>query len=81
MALVQKIGSKRKEEDCCLQALGRCTGAFAAYSDYLSRCFFREDMLTFYWAFSTAKYDLPDEDDEDKRLLIGFSTKGNPLER
>ena len=33
-----------------------------------------------YWAFSTAKYDLPDEDDEDKRLLIGFSTKGNPLE-
>ena len=33
-----------------------------------------------YWAFSTARYDLPDEDDPDKRLLIGFNTKGNPLE-
>ena len=32
------------------------------------------------WAFTTAVYDLPDEDDEGKRLLIGFNTKGNPLE-
>jgi hypothetical protein len=32
------------------------------------------------WAFTTAKYDLPVEGDEDKRLLIGFSTAGNPLE-
>ena len=33
-----------------------------------------------YWAFSTALYDLPDEDDEGKRLLIGFGNAGNPLE-
>ena len=33
-----------------------------------------------YWAFSTARYDLPVEGDEDKRLLIGFSIAGNPLE-
>jgi len=33
-----------------------------------------------YWAFSTARYDLPVEDDEDKRLLIGFGCAGNPLE-
>jgi hypothetical protein len=33
-----------------------------------------------HWAFTTAKYDLPVEGDEDKRLLIGFSTAGNPLE-
>jgi hypothetical protein len=33
-----------------------------------------------YWAFSTARYDLPVEGDEDKRLLIGFSNAGNPLE-
>jgi len=33
-----------------------------------------------YWAFSTARYDLPVEDDEEKRLLIGFSNAGNPLE-
>jgi len=32
------------------------------------------------WAFSTARYDLPDEDDEDKRLLIGFNIEGNPIE-
>ena len=32
------------------------------------------------WVFTTAVYDLPDEDDEEKRLLIGFNTKGNPLE-
>jgi hypothetical protein len=32
------------------------------------------------WAITTAVYDLPDEDDEEKRLLIGFNTKGNPLE-
>jgi len=32
------------------------------------------------WAFTTAVYDLPEEDDEEKRLLIGFNTKGNPLE-
>ena len=25
------------------------------------------------WAFTTAVYDLPDEDDEEKRLLIGFN--------
>ena len=33
-----------------------------------------------YWAFSTARYDLPVEDDEEKRLLIGFDKAGNPLE-
>jgi hypothetical protein len=27
----------------------------------------------------TAKYDLPVEDDEGKRLLIGFNMAGNPL--
>jgi hypothetical protein len=32
------------------------------------------------WAFSTARYDLPIEDDEEKRLLIGFNNEGNPLE-
>ena len=32
------------------------------------------------WAFSTARYDLPIEGDEDKRLLIGFNIAGNPLE-
>ena len=32
------------------------------------------------WAFTTAKYDLPVEGDEDKRLLIGFGVTGNPLE-
>ena len=32
------------------------------------------------WAFTTARYDLPVEDDEGKRLLIGFNTAGNPLE-
>ena len=31
------------------------------------------------WDFTTAVYDLPDEDDEEKRLLIGFNIKGNPL--
>jgi len=31
------------------------------------------------WAFTTALYDLPDEDDEEKRL-VGFNTNGNPLE-
>ena len=33
-----------------------------------------------WWAFSTARYDLPVESDEDKRLLIGFNSTGNPLE-
>jgi hypothetical protein len=33
-----------------------------------------------HWAFTTARYDLPDEDDEEKRLLIGFNNAGNPLE-
>jgi len=32
------------------------------------------------WAFSTARYDLPVEGDEDKRLLIGFDYAGNPVE-
>ena len=33
-----------------------------------------------YWAFTTARYDLPDENDPEKRLLIGFNRAGNPLE-
>jgi len=33
-----------------------------------------------HWAFSTARYDLPVEGDEEKRLLIGFDKSGNPLE-
>jgi hypothetical protein len=37
-----------------------------------------------FWAFSTARYDFPIEDDdldnESKRLLIGFNTAGNPIE-
>jgi hypothetical protein len=33
-----------------------------------------------HWAFSTARYDLPVESDEDKRLLIGFDYVGNPIE-
>jgi hypothetical protein len=33
-----------------------------------------------HWAFSTVRYDLPVEDDEDKRLLIGFDYVGNPIE-
>jgi hypothetical protein len=33
-----------------------------------------------HWAFSTARYDLPVEGDEDKRLLIGFDYVGNPIE-
>jgi hypothetical protein len=33
-----------------------------------------------HWAFSTARYDLPVENDEEKRLLIGFNIAGNPLE-
>ena len=32
------------------------------------------------WAFSTARYDLPVEGDEEKRLLIGFDCAGNPVE-
>jgi hypothetical protein len=32
------------------------------------------------WAFSTARYDLPVEGDEEKHLLIGFNSAGNPLE-
>ena len=32
------------------------------------------------WAFTTARYDLPIEGDEDKRLLIGFNLEGNPIE-
>ncbi|MHC6204426.1 hypothetical protein ACYULU_14705 [Breznakiellaceae bacterium SP9] len=32
------------------------------------------------WTFSTAKYDMPVEGDEEKRLLIGFNMIGNPLE-
>jgi hypothetical protein len=31
------------------------------------------------WAFITTKYDMPVEGDEEKRLLIGFNTVGNPL--
>jgi hypothetical protein len=31
-------------------------------------------------AFRTARYDLPVEGDEEKRLLIGFNGVGNPLE-
>jgi hypothetical protein len=31
-------------------------------------------------AFETAKYDGPDEDDPDKRLLIGFNENGNAVE-
>ncbi len=33
-----------------------------------------------YWAFTTARYDLPVEGEEDKHLLIGFDNAGNPLE-
>jgi hypothetical protein len=34
-----------------------------------------------HWAFITAQYDgLMDEKDAEKHLLIGFNTKGNPLE-
>jgi len=33
-----------------------------------------------HWAFSTARYDLPVEGDEEKRLLIGFDYVGNPVE-
>ena len=33
-----------------------------------------------HWAFTTARYDLPDEEDAEKRLLIGFGGNGNPLE-
>jgi hypothetical protein len=33
-----------------------------------------------YSAFSTAVYDVMLRDDKEKRLLIGFSTAGNPLE-
>jgi hypothetical protein len=33
-----------------------------------------------HWAFFTARYDLPVEGDEDKRLLIGFNCVGNPIE-
>ena len=32
------------------------------------------------WAFTTARYDLPVEGNEDQRLLIGFNIAGNPLE-
>jgi len=32
------------------------------------------------WAFSTARYDLPVEGDEEKHLLIGFDYAGNPVE-
>ena len=32
------------------------------------------------WAFTTAVYDLPDENDWKKRVLIGFDRSGNPLE-
>ena len=32
------------------------------------------------WAFRTARYDLPVEGYENKRLLIGFDTKANPIE-
>jgi len=31
-----------------------------------------------HWAFTTARYDLPVEDDEDKRLLIRFQLRGKP---
>ena len=36
--------------------------------------------IDIYWAFSTARYDLPVENDEEKRLLIGFDIAGNPIE-
>ena len=32
------------------------------------------------WAFRTARYDLPVEGYKNKRLLIGFDTKANPVE-
>jgi len=32
------------------------------------------------WAFNTAEYDLPMGDDDDKHLLLGFSTARNLLE-
>jgi hypothetical protein len=33
------------------------------------------------WAFATAQYDGPlDEKDDNRRLLVGFDTQGNPLE-
>jgi hypothetical protein len=32
------------------------------------------------WAFTTARYDIPVEGDEEKRLLLGFNIVGNPLE-
>jgi hypothetical protein len=32
------------------------------------------------WAFVTARYDMPVEGYEEKRLLLGFNTAGNPLE-
>jgi hypothetical protein len=32
------------------------------------------------WAFSTARYDIPVEGDEEKHLLIGFNSIGNPIE-
>jgi hypothetical protein len=28
------------------------------------------------WAFATARYDMPVECDEEKRLLIGFNIEG-----
>jgi hypothetical protein len=31
-------------------------------------------------AFETARYDGPDEDDPDKRLLVGFDENGNTVE-
>jgi hypothetical protein len=37
-----------------------------------------------FWAFSTARYDVPVEDDaadhDPRRLLVGFNRAGNPIE-
>jgi hypothetical protein len=32
------------------------------------------------WAFNTARYDCLEEGDVNRYLLIGFDTRGNPLE-
>jgi hypothetical protein len=32
------------------------------------------------WAFETARYDGPVEDGLNKRMMLGFDTKGNPIE-
>jgi hypothetical protein len=32
------------------------------------------------WAFENARYDGPSEDELNKRMLLGFDTRGNPIE-